>query len=59
MTRPDREEKELLDSFERGEWRTIADTAAEKERYAKYARATFKKDKRANINIVYQIIPNE
>ena len=50
-TKPDREEKELLDSFERGEWRPIVDTASEKERYAGYAKATFKKDKRVNIRI--------
>ena len=47
----DREEIELLDSYERGEWRTIEGWKAEAERYQEYARATFKKDRRVNIRI--------
>jgi predicted DNA binding CopG/RHH family protein len=46
-----KDEKEILDSVERGEWRTIADVEKESHRYQKYARATFRKDKRINIRI--------
>ena len=49
--RLDREEAELLDSYESGEWRTIDEVGAESERYQEYAQATFKKDKRVNIRI--------
>jgi predicted DNA binding CopG/RHH family protein len=44
-------EKEILDSVERGEWRTIPDVKKESQRYQKYARSTFRKDKRINIRI--------
>ena len=47
----DREEKELLESFERDEWRPVAGHVPEIERYKDYARATFKKDKRVNIRM--------
>ena len=51
MVRLDREEKELLDSFERGEWHSVEGREAEFERYREYARATFKKDRRVNIRL--------
>jgi len=44
-------EKDLLDSIERGEWRTIPDVEKESQHYQKYAQATFRKDKRINIRI--------
>jgi predicted DNA binding CopG/RHH family protein len=47
----DKDEKELLDSVERGEWTTVPDSEKESLRYQKYARATFRKDKRINIRI--------
>ena len=43
MTKLDKEEKDLLDSYERDEWRPVADRGAEIERYREYARATSKK----------------
>ena len=49
--RLDREEAELLDSFEAGEWRSVEGWEAEAQRYAGYARATFAKDRRVNIRI--------
>jgi predicted DNA binding CopG/RHH family protein len=49
--RLDKEEMELLDSYESGEWRTIEGWEAEAQRYREYARATFKKDRRVNIRI--------
>ncbi len=49
--RLDREEVELLDSYETGEWRTIEGWEARAEKYQLYARATFKKDRRVNIRV--------
>ena len=46
-----KEEKELLESVERGEWKTIPDCEKEAERYQECARATFRKDKRLSIRI--------
>lgn len=51
MANLDSEEKKLLDSYERDEWRPIEGREAELERYRKYARSTFQKDKRVNIRI--------
>lgn len=47
----DREEREILDSFDRGEWRSISDKDKEIHRYASYAKAALKKNKRINIRI--------
>ncbi len=46
-----KEEKELLDSVEKGEWKTIPNFKEEAKRYQEYARATFRKDKRVNIRL--------
>ena len=51
MVRLDQEEQELLESFDRDEWRPVAGREVELERYRQYARATFKKDMRVNIRI--------
>ncbi len=47
----DPEEKDILESYERGEWRSVDDFAGEAERYRTYADATFRKDARINIRI--------
>ena len=47
----DKEEQELVDSFERGEWRSVPNFDQEKKLYQKIAAATFKKDRRINIRI--------
>jgi predicted DNA binding CopG/RHH family protein len=47
----DPDEKEIADSFERGEWRSVKGAKRERGRYARYARATFRKDRRLNIRI--------
>jgi predicted DNA binding CopG/RHH family protein len=47
----DPDEKETLESFERGEWRSVKTAKRERSRYARYARATFRKDRRLNIRI--------
>ncbi len=46
-----KEEKDLLDSVERGEWKTIPNFKKEAKRYQEYAKASFRKDKRVNIRI--------
>jgi predicted DNA binding CopG/RHH family protein len=51
MARLEPEEQNLLESFERDEWRTVGEPDAEFDRYRQYARATFKKDMRVNIRI--------
>jgi predicted DNA binding CopG/RHH family protein len=52
MARLDLDEKELLDSFERGEWQPIDRRREAFARYRDYARATLKKDRRVNIRML-------
>ena len=47
----DADEKEILDSVERGEWRSTRPPKRAKNRYRSYAKATFRKDRRLNIRI--------
>lgn len=47
----DANEKEILESVERGEWRSAGGTKRHRSRYAGYAKATFRKDRRLNIRI--------
>ena len=47
----DKEEQDLVDSFERGEWRSVPNFEREKKKAQKIAAATFKKDRRVNIRI--------
>ena len=51
MSEIDREEREVLTTYERDEWRPVSERDAEIERYRGYARATFEKDRRVNIHI--------
>ncbi len=51
MVRLDGEEQELVESFERDQWRPVVERDAAFKRYRDYARATFKKDRRVNIRI--------
>jgi len=51
MNKLDKEEKELLDSFEKGEWKSRSNLSKRKEELREYARATIRKDKRVNIRI--------
>jgi predicted DNA binding CopG/RHH family protein len=46
----DADERELLESVERGEWQS-AGGKRERTRYARYAKATFRKDRRLNIRL--------
>ena len=51
MTKLEKSERELLESVESGEWRTVPEKDVELDRYREYARATFRKDRRVNIRI--------
>jgi predicted DNA binding CopG/RHH family protein len=44
-------EKKLLDSVERGEWKSAKGGKRERARYSRYAKATFRKDRRLNIRL--------
>ncbi len=46
-----KEEKDILDSVERGEWKRIPNYRKEVARYREAARATMRKDKRVNIRM--------
>ena len=46
-----KEEKNVLDSVERGEWKRIPSFKREAKRYQEYAKATLRKDKRVNIRM--------
>ncbi len=47
----DTEEKDLRESVERGEWKSADAGKKERTRYARYAKATFRKDRRLNIRL--------
>lgn len=46
-----KEEKEILKSFEKGEWVPVANFSRRKKELMEYARNTLRKDKRLNIRI--------
>ena len=52
----DKEEKDILDSFERGEWKQVKNFKAEVKKHQEYARKTLKKDKRVNIRISSKVL---
>lgn len=47
----DANEREMLNSVDRGEWRSVRASKRDRSRYARYAQATFRKDRRVNIRI--------
>ena len=47
----DADEKELLESVGRGEWKSAGGGKRERTRYSRYAKATFRKDRRLNIRL--------
>ncbi|HET9264132.1 MAG TPA: hypothetical protein VFO14_13865 [Vicinamibacterales bacterium] len=47
----DAEEKELVESVERGEWKSAKGGKRERARYSRHAKATFRKDRRLNIRL--------
>jgi predicted DNA binding CopG/RHH family protein len=50
-SRLDKEEQDVLESFEHGEWQPVKDLEREVLRHQRYARSTLRKDKRVNIRI--------
>ena len=56
MVKLDRQEKGLLESVERGEWKSVVGLKSERKRYQQYATATFKKDRRVNIRISGKVL---
>jgi predicted DNA binding CopG/RHH family protein len=44
-------EKDILESVERGEWKPVGGSKRDRSRYARYAKATFRKDRRLNIRL--------
>ena len=51
MNQLDREERDILESYEKGEWKPVEDLEAEMERYREYARATLKQDRSVSVPI--------
>jgi len=49
--RPEKEEKDLLEAFERGRVKSVPNVKSEISRYREYAKAHFQKNKRVNIRI--------
>lgn len=47
----DSEEKNIVESYDRGEWRTVRNPEQEIKRLREYARNTLQKDKRINIRM--------
>ena len=46
-----KQEKQLLDSLESGQWKSVPRPHAEVQKHEQYARNTMRKDKRVNIRI--------
>ncbi len=47
----EKEEQEILDSFEQGEWKPVRNQKQETARHREYAQRTLRKDRRVNIRI--------
>ncbi len=45
------EERDILSSYERGEWKSVSDAKGEGKKLQRYARNTLRKDKRINIRM--------
>ena len=46
-----KQEKQIAESVERGEWRSVRGVKKQIKRYKEYAKATVRKDKRVNIRM--------
>ena len=46
-----KEEKLMLESIEKGNWKSVRGAKGKINKYQEYAKATFRKDKRVNIRI--------
>ena len=47
----DKNEKELINSFERGEWKSVKNLSGVKRHFQEVARETLRKDRRINIRL--------
>jgi predicted DNA binding CopG/RHH family protein len=54
----EKDEKELINSIERGEWKEVHDIEKYKKQAREYANATMKKDKRMNIRLSERDLKN-
>ena len=52
----DKEERDILDTFERGEWKSTNPSSSELRRFQRAARAGLVKDKRINIRIPSRVL---
>jgi predicted DNA binding CopG/RHH family protein len=52
----EQEEKDLLDSYERGEWKSVKNLKQELQKHKEHARETLKKDKRVNIRVSSMVL---
>jgi predicted DNA binding CopG/RHH family protein len=52
----DKEEQEILHSFDRGEWKSVPNVKKEIEKHRNYARQTLKKNKRVNIRTSHKVL---
>ncbi len=50
----DSEEQDILDSLERGEWKSVPDVAAQKEMFKQMARRSSAKTKRITLRVTEQ-----
>jgi len=55
-TKLSREEQDLLESYERGEWKSVKNLKQEIKKHKEYARQTLRKDKRVNIRISSMVL---
>jgi predicted DNA binding CopG/RHH family protein len=46
-----KQEKQIVESVERGDWRSVQGVKKQIKRYKEYAKATVRKDKRVNIRM--------
>jgi len=46
-----KQEKQIVESVERGDWRSVRGVKKQIKRYKEYAKATVRKDKRVNIRM--------
>jgi predicted DNA binding CopG/RHH family protein len=51
MSKLDKEEQGILNSYESGQWKSVGRGKSDFHRYQRYARSTFQKDRRVNIRI--------
>ena len=52
----DKKERDILESYERDEWRPVKNLKQEIQKHREYARQTLKKDKRVNIRIPSRVL---